>query len=79
MKTDLVLVIYMKIIRKRIKHNMVYGLWSLAHIILSTKHSNIFTAPHSCCAVNVGKYMKLYKRLKPLNYTRQKPPSYINA
>ena len=24
-----------------------------------------------------GKYMKLYKRLKPLNYTR--PPSYINA
>ena len=23
-----------------------------------------------------GKYIKLYKRLKPLNYTRQKPPSY---
>jgi hypothetical protein len=25
--------------------------------------------------VYLGKYMKLYKRLKPLNYTRQKPPS----
>ena len=25
----------------------------------------------------MGKYMKLYKRLKPLNYTRQKPPSYF--
>jgi hypothetical protein len=26
-----------------------------------------------------GKYMKLYKKLKPLNYTRQKPPRYTNA
>ena len=29
--------------------------------------------------VMTGKYIKLYKWLKPLNYTRQKPPSYIDA